>query len=859
MWSIALGLVIWTVVSWPLPLHVAEGIPASARNAEAENVRNMIPGDHLQLMYHFWLVDDMLSGKTPLFYNLYEFNEGVDSLRKSPGAYYIPFSIIFALGRMIGGRAFGWNLAGFISIWMTFLFTWLLTRRYCRNERTACLAAILGLILPFQWISLFGGSPTGFTMMWIPALLLGLDAAVRYDSIKGGFLAGTAILFTGLTDSHVFFFTALVTPAWCIVALIKRSNFNFKAFKNYMHIAIALAPTLVLGVMSLVYRFVKERRLENTAGGGVRSPHEVSIFSPHWNGLFSHENMGTSNQLFIGYTILAIVIIGLLILAFRAASGRSEKTCRQAIVLTALCVGCAGIVILALGTRGPMDGRFLFLCRKMIPPYSMIRQPAKIFCLMPTFLALITAISFDEFLHIFSGRKKQIACVLLPALIMSAEYLSFIKPTISLVASEQEAYKAVADNARQQNMNPHVLIIPLWPGDSAWASLYEHYVSLYRIRMLNGYSPIITEEYFEKIFKLYESCNKGVITDEQMNSLSKMGINHVIVHEDAFPEKVSPMPVAYTIKSLANNKRLRPLKHSGPIWAFEILPEAEDRPEEAFSDWNIFFPARRWEFEYSERQDIIKIQSDDSSKGSYVKLKHTGEQLLTESRQTGLDPNLSWLVRSRGEGTLKAEFMFDDEPSDQTIIKIDSKNWTWTQIPVQDMQKYSRAALRITLETGETDLDAALMFSGKWNPPGPGQEMAIPAPLFFHAGHTDPETKHVVLEPGMLPAGYTGFDEEFISKTRGDRGIIYGPRMPLNEGTYRITVNFSSEATPGTVLGGFYIFSTDYSLMCPTEVVQGKPAAAEFTLKNSLPVSFNFLYSGKGRMTVENIVFSMTE
>ena len=63
------------------------------------------------------------------------------------------------------------------------------------------------------------------------------------------------------------------------------------------------------------------------------------------------------------------------------------------------------------------------------------------------------------------------------------------------------------------------MAIPLWPGDSAWSSLYQYYGSMYRIRMLNGYHPVIPSRYVEDIFTTFSSANRGYLDDGQLNAL----------------------------------------------------------------------------------------------------------------------------------------------------------------------------------------------------------------------------------------------------------------------------------------------------------------------------------------------------
>ena len=169
------GLILGAVFSWPLPRHFTSGIASSAANVEKNNVRRMIPGDHLQFLYHLWLAQDTFAGPTPWFHNIYEFNGGDDAEGRGARPYYLPFSLFFTVGSLLGGRACGWNLAILVTLWIAAGFHWKLARRYCADEWVAGMLALVALAFPFQWITWLSGSPTGFAMMWVPILLYGID------------------------------------------------------------------------------------------------------------------------------------------------------------------------------------------------------------------------------------------------------------------------------------------------------------------------------------------------------------------------------------------------------------------------------------------------------------------------------------------------------------------------------------------------------------------------------------------------------------------------------------------------------------------------------------------------------------
>ncbi len=81
--------------------------------------------------------------------------------------------------------------------------------------------------------------------MFIPMLLLGLDAAVRDERLWGGVVAGLALIMSFTSDTHVLFFAALLTPAWCAFAFFARGHFEWKSPRAYWGIARALLPALL--------------------------------------------------------------------------------------------------------------------------------------------------------------------------------------------------------------------------------------------------------------------------------------------------------------------------------------------------------------------------------------------------------------------------------------------------------------------------------------------------------------------------------------------------------------------------------------------------------------------------------------
>ena len=842
-------LAVWLIMAWPLPRYVTTGVPAAALHAPARVVP-MVPGDHLQFMYYCWLAGDWLAGRTPAFYNLYEFNTGDPRACYQPDTYYIPFSLIFNASAWLGGRAFGWNLTGFVSLWLTYFLTLLLTRRYAPDEWIAWLAALLGILLPYRWVNLFGGSPAGFAMMWPPAVLLGLDLAIRDGRRAGGWMAGLALLGAAWGDRHVFLFTTLAAAGWCVVAFAAREERPRLSWAYSRRTVLVLLPFVLLLGFALIFPRLMKGLTKLVTGlppadfsVGPRSQREVLNYSPEWTGFWGRGKLVVSDQIYIGFTITALLLLGWLAGAWQAFRAPRAYG-RRFVVLTLLGIGMTLAMVMALGYRGPRDAKLYKLVCRLIPPYTMIRQPAKILSLLPTLLAAGAALVFTV---LGTGLPRRLGRIALPAIVTGLllwEYAGWTHPTISRLATRQEAYAAVAADAAQAGVVPHALVITLWPGDSHFASLYQHYASLYSVRMVNGYNPFIKKGYFEDVFRRFESVNQGFLAEDQFDRLREIGVGYLLFHEDQFPEKVSPFPAVCTLKNLLTHPRLALLQQDGPIWAFRILDTARPHPDPV-PDWNLFFPARRWELERCVVRRTCTVQQDEAAGGlAYATLSQTNSTVTLPPERLPGRPTLRWLLRARGQGELRCTQLVNAQPTETNALAVQATRWTWLSLPVTSFTNFALLGLTLERQSGSVDLDTALLVDGDWQPPASGQTLTLPAAIFFHSGYSDSATGSAV----------------FRTTTEAPGMVLYGPKLPLEPGLYEIAVDYASPAAAGTKLGAINLEEDDHTGRGrEMPVVAGQPARGQVRLTAGTPFKFVFLYSGNGDVTFRAVTLRRVE
>jgi len=852
--SFLLSLALWLAFSWPVPRVLTAGIASSGRNIEIGQARAMIPGDHLQFIYHFWLFSDTVSGHTPWFHNLYEFNTGDDSDRRDLMTYYLPFALVFALCAQIGSLALAWNLTGFIAIWITLLATWLLARRYTADRWIPWIAALLAVAFPYRWYALLGGSPTGLGMMWIPILCLGLELMVVEKRAWGGVLAGLTILLAGWVDNHIFFFAALIAPAWCLFAYWYHRNQWIPTWREFKPLFKASLPLLGFLVLILLHAQFMQRGLADTAlARQGRNPNEVRLSSPQLAGAVTRDIANPACVIYAGWSLLGLLGAGLLACLARCAR-RQELSSRRAWGLILLLLGITVIIFLAAGMNNPGGPRFWRWLTHLLPPYAMIRNPTKIYCLLPTIAAVAATLALNHLTAFLPHRGMRRVILILLVLLLLVDFKGMVQPTICLLDRQQAAYEAIARDARDHGRRAHLMALPLWPGDSHFTSINQYYAALYRLRLINGYRPTARKKYVDDVFLRFQSFNHGVITDVQLDNLLQRGIAYIVLHEDLFPEKVSSFPVGNTLQALQTHPRLALLRQAETVWAFRILRNGETKTPSSVPlvSCPVYFPARRFELEsYGRSAHAVICDLECSGKG-FLRLapgatNHVSMAVTGAVVNARFLPNERWMLRSRGNTTITLHTRTDEQPAgDHGIPVVLTDAWNWYPAPIDPAQAERPMALLVkpgTEGTGTADLDLVLLTAGDWPELVPGAGQNLPATCFFHAGYSDTARNAVVLRRDHDPAA----------------AVFYGPKLPLAAGTYEVELRFTSAAARGTLLGFCNVRVNDRDERNQVQVIAGHRARIMHGQPDNRPVNLVFVYTRNADMEIEGVTITRRE
>lgn len=815
------GLLLWMCAAWPLPRHFAGAIPNTHQRTVSEAVQPLAAGDHLQLLYHFWLGLDALTGHSPFFHNVYEFNLGDDSARTQPDLYYLPFSLVYMALAPWAGPAAGWNAAGLASVLLGVLGMGLWARRFTPSPGLALLAALLASSLPYRWITLFSGSPTGFAMAFPPLLAYGLDRAIRDRSPWGGAWAGLALFFSFTTDLHVFYFSALAAPFFGLLSLWRAAP-SFRQWPGAIRRAVpALAPFALLALAAAGISALASRHLAGSAMASGRTLAEMASYSPRAVGLVTTASAGMTNHVYVGVPLFALLAAGLAAWSwpiFRR-DGAAVPSAGDRRAVLALAAATVVVLLLALGIHGPFEGIPVRVIRKVVPKYDMIRQPAKIFCLLPVLLAPLLVLLLDRLFRF--GRRRAVragtlACAALLSLWTLVQSLGMTVPGFCRLPGPNTAYEAVArDEAANAGRPPQALALPLWPGESHWTSLCEYAVMYSRIRLVNGYAPAVPAGYFTNVFKKYESLNQGFATDDQLDDLLKMGVRHLVLHANAFPEKVSPFPPAATLRTLVGHPRLALIGDDGQTFAFRILPK-HDVGHTPHANWTDTLHAAALQWTWNPPQETANAQTSRLFLRAPV-FSASNLRYLLRLAPGSAQP---LLVPPGNEGVARLTHPIAGLP-----------DWLQAELPTPTGALVSAAA-------GPVALAHAILAAGDLPAPGPDGAIHIPPALLFHAGHSVPGQSAVAFDPATVAAGQ----------------VLYGPNLPVPPGVYDITLSYSAQGPAGifrllTLPGKQPVAGALLVPGAETQVFPAVPLGAD-------PIRFEFHYTAQAPVVLRDIVLA---
>ncbi|KIX14754.1 hypothetical protein X474_06325 [Dethiosulfatarculus sandiegensis] len=209
--AMILSLLAGGVATWPLTPDFFSAIPyAKTPIPDYERVP-LMPGDHLQTYYWFWLFSDNLTGDSALLTNPYEFNAFDGPM--SAGYANFPFSILYWVLLFLG-QAGAYNGLVMLSYILGGLAAFLLAKAWTKDNLTALIAGLVFAMAPFRSAHVVSGHLFAFVIFLLPLCLFFLERSLQKSSWWRGLAGGACLAAVSLMEGHVAYLMTLTVGAF---------------------------------------------------------------------------------------------------------------------------------------------------------------------------------------------------------------------------------------------------------------------------------------------------------------------------------------------------------------------------------------------------------------------------------------------------------------------------------------------------------------------------------------------------------------------------------------------------------------------------------------------------------------------
>ncbi|MBN1521998.1 MAG: hypothetical protein JW928_05640 [Candidatus Aureabacteria bacterium] len=497
-------------------------------------------------------------------------------------------------------------------------------RRGGRSLTLVLLSFALGFFLFLSWISL------GYFLSW-------LFLQKRFDSRAKESLLAKTVVFNGFylyffalvmdiknLSLFVFlgvflvYFGAVILPAG--PAGWKRGTSDISGYlkKIFSYSIQALSfswPLLLCMLFCAGYMFhFKESSLDASAIEGGRKLFEVRLFSPKIGDVFKPFNTESSKYVYPGLAAALSCVAGfvLWLIRFRKRKAIEAKDVNFTFFLVLAC----STYILSFGPNISMPPLFE-LSRRFVPFFSFIRSPIKIIVFSALSMSFLSGMIFSEV-----KKGKMIPAVLIIGVFGEFFYLQ------DMGISRIDSRNAVLSELKGSDQPGRVLFLPIWPGDSSWSSLYQLY-SLQTDRfMINGYQPVVSSDYIEKVANPLYPLNFGRISNKEWIIIQELNVTDIVFQKEAFPRKVSPFPQRFTFLNLKNSPYLEYIIYDDPLYLFKVKNLSKEASEDLKNVPPVCFP-----FGFTEEGErfrpvtgsVERKAVKDASGGSVLEFPHEEE------------------------------------------------------------------------------------------------------------------------------------------------------------------------------------------------------------------------------------------
>ena len=503
--------------TWPAVLHARTAFLSGGAPGHGE----ASPGDHLQTLYHWWLVGNQLEHGHAPWLDPFSFRPEAGAQPNFPGW---PFGFLFwPLGALFG-FVLAWNAMQIVCYALAGLLACAWLRELGLARAPALVGGLAFAIAPYR-VAQSVGHLLGPVSVLLPLALWAVERA-RRGSAWWLALSGAALASVPLSGQvHLALGAIPFFVAYAIVRLRRA----------YAWIGLATLAAIGGGIL------VRQTVIARSTQAGGRSLDEVRYYSAHWGDFVArHIDHARSEQFtFFGWATPVAALAGLVLLVASRRYGLAAL----------LGVGALVPILLAVGTHFPLYS----VLWHVFPPFRFPRVPERLLPIACLCLAALAAFA------VAWTRSTVIAVIALVLLFVDLHARVYGKSAPGEIAAASAAISAAAPG--------RLLELPVFDPGVHYGSVYLWYDTRARRQRPGGYSTTAPTS-AKQLARRFERLNCGDWSGETSQLLDTLGISTIAFHQGLFVKNGAvPDRRFFVLRGLAAHG-WKPTSRRGTVWVF---------------------------------------------------------------------------------------------------------------------------------------------------------------------------------------------------------------------------------------------------------------------------------------------------
>ena len=516
--------------TWPAILHARSHFLSGGAPAHGE----ASPGDHLQTLYHYWLVGHQLEhGRAP-WLDPYSFRPEAKAQPNFPGW---PYGFLFwPLGAAFGFVT-GWNVLQLLLYVLAGVAALAWLRELGLPRGPALAGGLAFAIAPYR-VEQSVGHLLGPISILLPVSLWAFERA-RRGSVWWLLLSVAALASIPLSGQVHLALGAV--PFYCAYILCRT-----RARAALVGAAGAVVASIGAGLL------VRETVIKGSTQSGGRSLDEISGYSARVGDFLSrHVDHARSEQfVFLGWATPLVALVGLVLLV------RARRYALAAL----LGFGAVVPMVLALGTRTPLYS----VLWHALPPFRFPRVPERLLPIAALCIAALFAFAVAR------SRRFVVAVLAIAVLFVDLHARVYGKST----PGDPETAAPASGG--------HLLELPVFDPGVHYGSVYLWYDTAAQRPRPGGYSTTAPKA-AKRVADRLQRLNCGDWSGDMARLVKELGVGTIALHLGLYERNPAVPDSAWFAwrALLAHGWTIQ--RTAGPVWVFErrrigLLPALPEPP-----------------------------------------------------------------------------------------------------------------------------------------------------------------------------------------------------------------------------------------------------------------------------------------